>query len=166
MNHLQLAKEIHENAVNKGFWEMDSNQDEKIMLIITELSEAVESHRKDQWANREEFHTNESHPDSFQKNIKDSVEDELADAYIRCLDFLYRYKKEHFEVHPIIGNWSGNFAADIFKIVRTAISEYDIEGCTGCIESLCASLEIDLEWHVKQKMKYNAQREYKHGKAY
>ena len=34
------------------------------------------------------------------------------------------------------------------------------------IYSLCSILEIDLDFHVTEKLKYNATRAYKHGKNY
>lgn len=39
------SKRIHENAIKKGFWPKDANIGEKFMLIISELSEAIEHHR-------------------------------------------------------------------------------------------------------------------------
>ena len=41
----ELSKKIYENAVDKGFWESD-NLAEKFMLVVTEISEAVERLRE------------------------------------------------------------------------------------------------------------------------
>lgn len=41
----ELAKEVHENAVNHGFWEEKKSFGDIIALCHTELSEAFEEHR-------------------------------------------------------------------------------------------------------------------------
>lgn len=87
MNIQEVKKEIHENAINKGFWNKEHNFCEDIMLIVTELSECVEAHRTNDFAKIEEFENGtEDYKTEFEKNIKDTVEDELADAFIRILD--------------------------------------------------------------------------------
>lgn len=92
----ELAKEIHENAINKGFWEDDPpNIDRKILLAIGELVEAQEAIRE----NRMEADWKsmcsasfENFDDIFKRNIKDTFGDELADTIIRCLDLAYYLK--------------------------------------------------------------------------
>jgi NTP pyrophosphatase (non-canonical NTP hydrolase) len=61
----ELAKLCHSIAKEKGFWETERNVGEALMLIVTELAEAMEGHRKQDHANFRE---------------------ELADAFIRLLD--------------------------------------------------------------------------------
>lgn len=45
MNMNEWAKEIHENAVAHGWWETDRGLPEILMLIVSELSEALEEYR-------------------------------------------------------------------------------------------------------------------------
>lgn len=45
MNLNAWAKEIHENAVAHGWWEMERELPEILMLIVSELSEALEEAR-------------------------------------------------------------------------------------------------------------------------
>lgn len=61
----ELAQLCHSIAVEKGFWEEKRNIGEALMLIVTELAEAMEAHRKQDEANFKE---------------------ELADTFIRLLD--------------------------------------------------------------------------------
>ena len=61
----ELAQICHGIAVQKGFWDKERNIGEALMLIVTELAEAMEAHRK------------QDNP-----NFKE----ELADAFIRLLD--------------------------------------------------------------------------------
>ena len=61
----ELARLCHSIAVEKGFWEKERNIGEALMLIVTELAEAMEAHRIQDDANFKE---------------------ELADSFIRLLD--------------------------------------------------------------------------------
>lgn len=68
---------IHQNNVAKGFWPEDKksrNDGEAMMLMVTEIAEAMEAHR----------HGNP--PDDKVPEFS-GVEAELADAVIRILDF-------------------------------------------------------------------------------
>ena len=61
----ELAKICHTIAVEKGFWDEKRNIGEALMLIVTELAEAMEAHRVQD-----------------QENFRE----EIADAFIRLLD--------------------------------------------------------------------------------
>lgn len=89
----ELQTKIHQNAVEKGFWEEPVNLGEKMMLVVTEIAEMCEAHRKGvrmdsdksindtlRWESDDDFKTH------FQENVKDTFEDEMADAIIRLLD--------------------------------------------------------------------------------
>jgi NTP pyrophosphatase (non-canonical NTP hydrolase) len=60
----------HEIAREKGFWDKERNIGELLMLIVSELGEALEAHRKNQTGMMQ----------------KDTFEDELADVFIRLFD--------------------------------------------------------------------------------
>ena len=98
----EIRDAIHNNSVAKGFWnEPNTNITEKIMLVVTELSEAVEAMRK---LDVNELivgivQCNEIISDfditgycghNFKEFIKDSVGDEFADSIIRILDLCGR----------------------------------------------------------------------------
>lgn len=61
----ELSTLCHSIAVEKGFWEKERNVGEALMLIVTELAEAMEAHRIQDQANFKE---------------------EIADSFIRLLD--------------------------------------------------------------------------------
>lgn len=184
-----LAKAIHQNAKDKGFWDKDRNTGEIFMLIISEVSEALEAHRKGKAANILNFENaingGIEFPTAFRTYIKDSAADELADVVIRILDYCY---VSEIEIKPallsttLVSLDSDNFGAALFQIcgeIQRA-GEYALEGdvwdianAKGYIHSalaliiqLCEREEIDLLKHIELKMKYNATRERMHGKAY
>ena len=86
----KLRDEIHEYAINKGFWDNQRETGTLLMLCVSELAEAMEADRKDRYADLELIEKDkEDFIDfkwSFENSIKDTFEDELADTIIRILD--------------------------------------------------------------------------------
>lgn len=89
-----LSEEIFEANKAKGFWDEERNTGECLMLMVSELSEALEADRKGRWCNGEMIDlllqddlTDGNYKQLFETIVKDSFEDELADALIRILDF-------------------------------------------------------------------------------
>lgn len=90
----ESAQKIHQNNKEKGFWDNDRNVGELLMLVTSELGEAMEAHRKGRFADIEKYEqeTSDSRcsdkdvPHIFKARIKDSFEDEICDAIIRLLD--------------------------------------------------------------------------------
>ena len=75
----ELSEEIYQNNKEKGFWDKERNVGEMLMLVTSELGEAMEAHRKGRFANLESY-------EEFEDAIKDTFEDEIADSVIRLLD--------------------------------------------------------------------------------
>lgn len=106
----ELAKQINDNAKEKGFYDDNFNFSEKLMLIVSELGEAQEADRKDKRANlgyfleRKKVLSKESLIRCFESSVKDTLEDELADAFIRLLD-LCGYLKIDIEGHIKAKMW-------------------------------------------------------------
>lgn len=89
----ELQNEIHANAIAKGFWEEPVNMAEKMMLIVTEVSEMCEAHRKGKMCvviPELVVEDNERFKTYFEHAIKDTFEDEMADTIIRLLDMAKR----------------------------------------------------------------------------
>jgi NTP pyrophosphatase (non-canonical NTP hydrolase) len=119
----ELSKEIYSNAVNKGFYDKPVDLGTRLMLIVSEASEALEADRANKYADltgrfKEDSENYLGESDWwFERFVKNSFEDELADIIIRVLD-------------------------------------------------LSVHLDVDIEWHIKRKMKYNSTRPHMHGKKY
>lgn len=119
----KLSIEIHKNNKEKGFYENKKNIGEILCLIHSEISEALEADRKAHKTKLIDVHKANGFKEDFRfqtyfnKNIKDTFQDEIADVLIRTLD-------------------------------------------------LCGYKNIDIDAHVKAKLRYNKLRKYKHGKKY
>lgn len=183
----KIAIAIHENAQAKGFWDKDYNHDEKVMLIISELGEALEAHRSGKFADIGKYH--ECHKDlvylspeqrrekAFKEFMKDTFEDELADTAIRIMDLA---KKENLNVSLIneFGEMAlvpSNFPSDNvgqdLLLITACLAPYQIGEAKVCsLLSLLSHLAdkhgIDLLYHIKEKMWYNSTRQRMHGKSY
>ena len=93
MNIKEIQREIHQVNIEKGFWEDRKNVGEVLMLIVSELGEALEAHRKSRKALVELFDAKaidrtdaEDYQADFEQCIKDTFEDEIADTVIRIFD--------------------------------------------------------------------------------
>lgn len=82
----ELRDKAHKNAVEHGFHDNPSSLAEKLCLIHSEISEALEADRKGRWADLKAYTCEGKTNESFLRNIKDTVEDELADTMIRIAD--------------------------------------------------------------------------------
>lgn len=89
----EISKDFHEKAKLKGFWDEKREIGTLLMLIVSELSEALEADRKGQYAKIDAFDARnedrqnwEDFASDFKELIKDSFEDEIADTFIRLFD--------------------------------------------------------------------------------
>lgn len=88
-----LAKQIHENAKAKGFYDEPRNTGELFMLMVSELGEALDADRKgkrcrirnfEKWMEQTADH---NFANNFEVDIKGTFEEEIADVAIRILDY-------------------------------------------------------------------------------
>ena len=99
----QIIKKAHQVAKDKGFWETERNVPEMLMLVVSELAEALEALRKGHYADKsivnelyKDIEINEYDDEfnimagpwksGFEANIKSTFEDEIADVAIRLFD--------------------------------------------------------------------------------
>ena len=93
----QLRDEIHANAKEKGFCDNPREVGTMLMLIVSELAEALEADRIGDFCDFSKYEKCKKEMDvglrtsediekyAFEKYIKNTFEDELADVIIRTL---------------------------------------------------------------------------------
>lgn len=185
----ELRDKIHANAVEHGFWENNPSPEHFMCLVISELMESVEAHRKDRRTDQSLLaHFNDpgdyqpgrtGFTGYFEMYVKDTVEDELADATIRLLDLagmieldlslmpsMVRLCDEQTDLSDF---QSATFTEHIFNILREIVKLHVSDAILCSLGSICALagyMEIDLAKHIDLKMEYNNRRIHKHGKQY
>lgn len=186
----RYAKDCHERAVAKGFWDEPHSVGHYLMLALGELHEAIEADRLGKWAKLtpeqiEELRglEDEAFAQAFLRLVKDTVGDEIADAVIRLLDLLGWMLKDRALSETEVATDLGVSAFYISGEMTLADALWPIlqEACCLCgkyahryailysiksLELLCDHLGIDLMTHIELKLKYNATRPALHGKKY
>ena len=190
VNFNELARKAFENARQKGFHDVSYTDMHYLMLVVCELAEAVEADRNGKRAEKKEYErlVNECEeilrPHLFEMYIKDTVEDELADAVIRLLDYAGMkglripedfVTKENLEL-TMNSCWGKSlryflrtFAERVYARCINELYESGKDNPENVVYNIfvIAELyEIDLIWFIREKMKYNETREVLHGKSY
>lgn len=178
MNLNKLRDKAYQCAVAHGWHDENLSDEHFLCLVISELMEAVEADRKGMHANRAnfEYYMKQRKRDdgefmyAFKQDIKDSVEDELADACIRMLDLagLRGYDLDSFDYEGSdTEDYSDmTFTESMFRICVYVTDNFykdELYILLNEIFAFCRDRNIDIFWHIKQKMKYNELRPYKHG---
>lgn len=171
-----LIERVQMNAKDKGFHDVKLSQEHKLMLIICEVSEAVEADREGRLAQPmpEDWQTlsDEDFKMTFLRNVKDSLEDELADVLIRMMSsgFLYDftgptdYYPDSYERQV-----AKAFVERAFRLVNLISQCRYFESNSQAASEvffIADELGIDLMKHIRMKMRYNSMRPRLHGKAY
>lgn len=97
----QLASKIRKANLQKGFDLLGVQTGTQLMLVVSELSEALEAVRKGRYCDKESVQSlmndfggdfDNKFQKIFENDVKDTFEDELADALIRILDICAFYE--------------------------------------------------------------------------
>nr|DAK18757.1 MAG TPA: NTP-PPase-like protein [Caudoviricetes sp.] len=186
----RYAKDCHQRAVAKGFWDEPHSVGHYLMLVVSELSEAVEADRLGKVVKLTPEQVEELNRldgaefvQEFLRVVKDTVWDEIADAVIRLLDLLGWMLKDRAlsekEVETDLGVSAFYIAGEmtladaLWPILQEVCCHCDIYAHRTAIlyaikslELLCDHLGIDLMAQIDLKLKYNETRPAKHGKKY
>lgn len=192
---ISLTKECteqHERMKAKGFYDSDVSETKKLALIVSELCEAMEAERKGKVIENDVYDIalNElseiGFESYFKKWVKDTVSDELADVFIRCMDAIghsidkIACPTEIFVFQSMVSDHFNRllyFEKSISSIVyyaiqfvpkslfgKSCITEY-----TNMMAITIAAAKlynIDLSKAIEAKIRYNELRGQKHGKQY
>lgn len=184
----------YKTACEHGFHDKKLSNEHCFCLIISELMEAVEADRNGRLGKncKARFEMEyKRYPAlveeemrfkcTFEKHIKDSRPDELADACIRLFDLaglrnisINDFSEDMlYEATESCGDET--FTESIYAISTIPIRykyEYgyslskQLNSMLLAIFGLAKHLGIDLLWHIEQKQRYNELRLHKHGKRY
>ena len=182
-----LRDRAYECAKAHGWHDEEHNVKHYLMLVVTELAEAVQADRKGRHADRQEFeefmaaHDETALEYAYTVFIAGTVEDEFADVIIRCLDFAGLTRSDLSKSQDLL-DFIENGKKDTYKLFGREFTEiaYELTDLLlhwgdyrdAIVVVMSTTLEwgeylgIDMMWHIKQKMKYNETRPYKHGKRY
>lgn len=172
-----LSNKVHQNAVDKGFWDEDRPINHCILLVVCEVCEVIEADRKGLRAQdltvfkqfgKEGFAT------MYEYMVKDSVEDELADVLLRLLDIIAWRK---WPLAEWINSYNRDyvkgksFAEVCYRLIELLVDRVDgdafaVVNAVYFVLSIADRAGINLIKHAKMKMIYNKNRPQLHGKIY
>ena len=190
----QLMTKAYENAKAKGFYEPDLDINKALMLIITEMGEAIQASRHDRHGSIEGYNTylevSDEHT-AYEESLEGTVESEFADIAIRIMSLLgwydsqkviclmndtgIRKTEEYHKVEFEHGNYS---LPDAMYLIITRMTYFPFSCSPAWMNTLrlqeimvmvfaLAHIEgIDLVEHIRLKMQYNESRPYLHGCLY
>lgn len=184
----EWVERAYNNAVKHGWHEEKKPTAHWVMMISTEVTEAVQADRNGRYMDDLDKSgldcviANDNHGGLVEKfygeHIEGTVESELADICIRLFDFMglmktkvrekYEYSEEEVEICDI-----RDFTINAFFLSRNILSfiscnnpsilEIYFERIIISTFAWAESLGIDLVQHINLKMRYNETREYHHG---
>ena len=183
-----LKERAYKTAIAHGFHEEARPDAFYLGLVMSEAGEAINADRKGMHANVVRFTEDMEleHPfnESFEKYIKDSVEDEIADIVIRLLDFAGLkgfFMFSHIPPYPDTGRVCGMFdksglSGALFLLMSALADALDFGELSVFVSNIIATFSAcfgkmtgsdkDLWWFVEKKMAYNDLRPRLNGKKY
>lgn len=187
-----LANDAYLNAQRHGFYPDNTDVTTALMLIITEMAEAVQADRHNRHGSIEEYESEiqmgRDIPTAYKNTLEGTVGSEFADVCIRILSLLGwmnskkptkfqsdSYLKEEYEIAKI--KYKCGIAKDFYHIISFLCSFTDnnsaywyiskiIQKTLMQVFALAQNNNIDLMEHIKLKMQYNESRPYLHGCKY
>ena len=175
-----LRDECYKIACEHGWHDEEHSERHFLCLVISELMEAVEADRIDRHADLESLNDAASvYPwvRCFATYVKDTVENELADAAIRILDLAGLQDCDIGEAVTVRLKSADDYilmrayfkASTFTEAVYTIVENLFFDGYELAllnVFNLAYVMDFDLMEHIRLKMQYNRTRERLHGKKY
>lgn len=185
--------EQHERMKAKGFYDSNVSETKKWALIVSEFCEDMEAERKGRVIENDVYdfvlnrQSNEGFEQCFKERVKDTVSDELADVFIRCMDAIghcngkIECPSDIFVFQSMVSDHFNKllyFEKSISSLVYYAIqfvpfpvlgNDYRIKDYVQLMAIAIAAAKIyniDLSKAIDAKIRYNELRGQKHGKQY
>lgn len=178
----RLKEEAFETAKAHGWHDEELPDETYLMLIITEIAEAVQADRKEKRANVNAYmeyvaawapYTMDgNHGNAFELYVKGSVEEELADVVIRCLDMAGKTGCDLSLADELLSGEMGDVTEDFPSVMYRLCSilsgeedtiRFKLNYAIAFTIGYCRQNDIDIEWFIRRKMEYNKMRSYRHG---
>lgn len=187
----QLMTKAYENAKAKGFYEPDLDINKALMLIITEMGEAIQASRHGSIEGYNTYLEVSDEHTAYEESLEGTVESEFADIAIRIMSLLgwydsqkviclmndteIRKTEEYHKVEFEHGNYS---LPDAMYLIITRMTYFPFSCSPAWMNTLrlqeilvmvfaLVHIEgIDLVEHIRLKMQYNESRPYLHGCLY
>lgn len=186
MNWNEFAKEVHQVAVEHGWWEKRPSFADMVVMFHSELSEAVEEYRNGRpMVYCEGMNSNAACWEepcggmeclrNFQDRKPEGVAVELADCILRILDTLAEAGVDiDAEItYPVTGDGIIEIIARSHRNISEAYATrvaYDgqdgyscLVRCVGDIMGWAIGSGVDMEAILRAKHEYNKIRPYRHG---
>ncbi len=187
----QFMTKAYENAKVKGFYKPDLDINKALMLIITEMGEAIQASRHNRHGSIEGYNTylevSDEHV-AYEESLEGTVESEFADITLRIISLLGWYDSQNTiclmndtelkkteEFHKVEFEHGNYCLPTAMYLIITRITYFPFSCSPAWMNTLrlqdilvqvfaLAHAEgIDLVEHIKIKMKYNESRPYLHG---
>lgn len=181
------VERAYANAKKHGWHEEEKSDKHWLMMIGTEIAEAVQADRKGRWFDEltksglECVLANDHHGGLVEKfyedNIEGTVESELADICIRVFDYM---GVKGYEISQAIICKEKNinliqkdsFTENAFKVaniffddfcIKKEYQQLYIELALIFLFEWAEAVGVNLQQQIELKMRYNESREYMHG---
>ncbi len=188
-----LRDKAYKCAKAHGWHEKRYSDKHFLMLIVTEIAETVNADRKNRYAEVAKFKEWQGNNvplseetrkrrfnEDFDAYIKDTVEDEFADVIIRSLDLagllgidltsLDDLLKQEDKLLEMSNIQHVDFGEQALELVEIVVDDDKLSttilATIFCTYLWTQKLNIDILWHIEQKLRYNETREYRYGKKY
>jgi NTP pyrophosphatase (non-canonical NTP hydrolase) len=178
----KYINQSYKTAKDKGFYPDDSTIDKHLTGIVSELYEVYEAHRSGNFTNKKIYtthwfnnpnHLSKTWCDSYIKNVKDSLEDEVTDLFIRIFNLAAHLNIKLNDIYPDTDKLENYTIDNQIIFINKSILYFPnakfkkwFDQVLNTLYGFCSIYGINIKIHIEAKIEFNKSREYLHGKKY